>query len=75
MELQGVPALGEQVSGGLIRDNLINLKNGEPYFAILLLNTQRTADPGQRDPGPELRRRSRRFVVQTASSWTQSGMS
>ena len=52
VELQGVPDVGEQVSGGLIRDNLINLKNGEPYFAILLLNThgQRIQDNVIRDP-------------------------
>ena len=42
------------MSGGLIRDNLINLKNGEPYFAILLLNThgQRIQDNVIRDPSP-----------------------
>ena len=44
----------QQVSGGLIRNNLINLKNGEPYFAILLLNThgQRIQDNVIRDPTP-----------------------
>ena len=54
VQLQGVPALGEQVSGGVIRDNLINPKNGEPYFAILLLNTrgQRIQDNVIRDPAP-----------------------
>ena len=54
VELQGVPTLGEQVSGGLIRNNLINLKNGEPFFAVLLLNThgQRIQDNVIRDPEP-----------------------
>lgn len=54
VELQGVPNVGEEVSGGLIRDNLINLKNGEPYFAVLLLNTQgqRIQDNVIRDPSP-----------------------
>ena len=32
VELQGVPDLGEQVSGGLIRDNLINLPERGALF-------------------------------------------
>ena len=52
VELQGVGGERLPVSGGLIRNNLINLKNGEPYFAILLLDThgQRIQDNVIRDP-------------------------
>ena len=53
LQLQGVPDVGEQVFGGLIRGNLVNLQS-EASFGILLLAThgQRVQDNVIRDLSP-----------------------